>query len=150
MEVILLEKIHKLGNLGDKVNVKRGYGDNFLIPLGKAVPATSHHLAEFEAHRAELEVKAAAQLKSAEERAEHLNGKGFTVEANASEEGNLYGSVGVGEIAHAISLTGVSVEKKEISLPEGPIRTLGEFEIQLLLPGDVSATVTINVVAVQE
>jgi len=147
MDVILLENIGNLGSLGDKVSVKSGYGRNFLIPQGKAVPATESNLAEFEARRAELEAQAAGVLAEAEKRAEAVNGLGLvTIAANAGEEGKLFGSVGTRDIAEAVTAAGVEVEKAEVRLPEGALRELGEYEISIQLHGDVTASIALAVV----
>lgn len=147
MDVILLENIGNLGNLGDKVSVKSGYGRNFLIPQGKAVPATEANLAEFEARRAELEAQAAAVQTEAEKRAEALNGLGLiTIAANAGEEGKLFGSVGTRDIAEAVTAAGIAVEKSEVRLPEGALREVGEYEINIQLHGDVTAIIALAVV----
>lgn len=147
MEVILLENIGNLGDLGDKVDVKAGYGRNFLIPQGKAVPATAANVAAFETRRAELEAAAAAQLAAAEQRAEALSALGvITIGANAGEEGKLFGSVGTRDIADALIAAGVEVDKAEVKLPEGALRELGEYEIDIQVHGDVMSTVAISVV----
>src|SRR6478735_5211645 len=125
MELILLQKVTNLGNLGDKVNVKPGFGRNFLVPQGKAVPATTANLAEFEAKRAEYERKA------------KLEGAVVTVYANASTEGKLYGSVGPREIAEALTKLGTAVEKSEVVMGEGPLRHVGEYEVLVHLHADV-------------
>lgn len=147
MEVILLEKVANLGSLGDKVKVKAGYGRNFLVPYGKAVPATKDNLEAFEARRAELEKAAAEKLASAEARAEKLNGAAFTISSKAGDEGKLFGSIGVRDIADAISTSGTEVEKSEVRLPEGPLRAVGEYDIELQLHSDVTAEVKLTVVA---
>ncbi|MDX1635448.1 MAG: 50S ribosomal protein L9 [Marinobacter sp.] len=147
MEVILLEKVANLGSLGDKVKVKSGYGRNFLVPYGKAVPATKDNLEAFEARRAELEKAAAEKLASAEARAEKLNGASFTISSKAGDEGKLFGSIGVRDIADAISTSGTEVEKSEVRLPEGPLRAVGEYDIELQLHSDVTAEVKVTVVA---
>lgn len=147
MEVILLEKVGKLGNIGDKVNVKAGYGRNYLIPNGKAVFATEANVAEFEARRAELEKAAAEKLAAAEARAAKLEGVEITIEANAGDEGKLFGSVGTDAIADALASTGADVQKSEVKLPEGALRELGEYEIDVQLHAEVFATVKLNVVA---
>lgn len=148
MDVILQSKVENLGNLGDKVKVKPGYGRNFLIPQGKAVPATAANLAEFEKRRAALEAEAADILKKAEARKAELEGKRFEVRARAGDEGKLFGSVGTQEIADAIVAAGLEVEKREVRLPEeGALRELGEFEIGIHLHSDVNTTVTVAVVA---
>ena len=147
MEVILLENIGNLGGLGDKVNVKSGYGRNFLIPQGKAVAATADNLVEFEARRAELEATAAAVLAAAETRAEAINGFGLlTIEANAGEEGKLFGSIGTRDIADALTAAGTEVDKSEVRLPDGALRELGEFEVAIAVHHDVSAMVVVAVV----
>jgi len=148
MEVILLENIGNLGVLGDKVDVKPGYGRNFLIPQGKAVPATVDNVAKFEARRAELEAAAAETLSSAQARADALAALA-TVEiaATAGEEGKLFGSVGTRDIAEALTAAGCEVDKAEVRLPEGAIRELGEFEIMIQLHAEVSTTVAIQIIA---
>jgi large subunit ribosomal protein L9 len=146
MEVILLEKIANLGNLGDKVTVKRGYGRNYLIPKGKAVSATAEKLAEFEQRRAELEKKEAEVLAAAQDRAEAIGGLGLTIAQKAGEEGRLYGSIGTKDIADAATSAGVSIKKQEVRLPDGPIRHTGEFEIQIHLHPEVDGVLKIQVV----
>jgi large subunit ribosomal protein L9 len=147
MEVILLENISNLGALGDKVNVKAGFGRNYLVPQGKAVPATASNIAEFEARRAELEAAAAATLAAAETRAEAINALGLiSIAANAGEEGKLFGSVGTRDIAEAITAAGCEVDKSEVRLPEGALRDLGEYEIAIQVHGDVFAAVAIAVI----
>lgn len=148
MELILLQKVVNLGNLGDKVTVKPGYGRNYLVPQGKAVPATAANLAEFEAKRAEYEAKAQAALDAASARQAKLVDASVTVSANASTEGKLYGSVGPREIAEAIGKQlGVAVNKSEVVMGEGPIRHTGEFEVGVHLHADVEAKVKVVVVA---
>ncbi len=147
MEVILLENISNLGALGDKVNVKAGFGRNYLVPQGKAVPATANNIAEFEARRADLEAAAAATLAAAETRAEAINALGLiSIPANAGEEGKLFGSVGTRDIADAITAAGCEVDKSEVRLPEGALRDLGEYEIAIQVHGDVFAAVAIAVI----
>lgn len=148
MDVILLENIGKLGNLGDQVTVKAGYGRNFLIPFGKAVPATKDNIASFEARRADLEAAAAEKLGAAQARAEKLTGTAITIEANAGDEGKLFGSIGTADIADAVTAAGNEVAKSEVRLPNGAIREVGEFEVDLQLHSDV--TVTINVAIVTQ
>lgn len=145
MEVILLEKVMKLGDLGDKVNVKPGYGRNFLVPQGKAVPATAENLAEFEARRHELEEAEQKKLGSAENRSEALAGLEITLSANASEEGKLYGSIGPREIAKATTALGLEVTKAEVIMGEGPIRFTGEHEVVLHLHADVETRIKVIV-----
>ncbi|WP_028920233.1 50S ribosomal protein L9 [Pseudoxanthomonas suwonensis] len=145
MELILLQKVTNLGNLGDKVTVKPGYGRNFLVPQGKAVPATAANLAEFEAKRAEYEAKAKALLDDAQGRLAKLEGASVTVKANASTEGKLYGSVGPRDIAEAFTAAGLPLEKSEVVMGEGPIRHTGEFDVTVHLHADVETTVKVVV-----
>ncbi len=148
MEVILLDKVENLGGLGDKVKVRSGYGRNFLIPQGKAVPATAENLAEFEKRRTELEAQFGEELKKAEARKAELEGKRFEVRARAGEEGKLFGSVGTTDVVDALKAAGIEVERREVRMPDtGPIHELGEFEIGIHLHSDVDTTVTIAVVA---
>ena len=145
MQLILLQKVTNLGNLGDKVNVKPGYGRNFLVPQGKAVPATAANLAEFEAKRAEYEAKAKAQLEGAEGRKAALEGAEVTISANASTEGKLYVSIGPRESADALTKIGHKVEKSEVVMGEGPLRRTGEHEVLVHLHADVETTVKVIV-----
>ena len=147
MQVILLAKVENLGNLGDKVKVKPGYGRNFLVPQGKAVPATAANVAEFEAKRAEYEAKAKATFDGAEGRKARLEGATVTIAANASTEGKLYGSVGPREIAEALTKLGTPVEKSEVVMGEGALRHVGEFEVVVHLHADVETTVKVVVEA---
>lgn len=147
MEVILLDKIGKLGTVGDKVNVKAGFGRNFLIPQGKAIPATAANVAEFEARRAELEAAAADKKAQAEARAAELEGLKVVITANAGDEGKLFGSIGARDIADAITAAGVEVAKAEVKLPEGTLREVGEFEIDIQLHVEVTKTIELIVEA---
>ena len=147
MELILLEKVQKLGDLGDKVKVKPGYGRNYLVPAGKAVPATKANIAAFEARRAELEKAAMKKLSGAEERMGALEGFEVTLHANASEEGKLYGSIGPREIADAVTKAGPNLEKSEVIMGEGPIRYTGEHEVLVHLHADVETTIKVTVEA---
>ncbi len=147
MEVILLEKIANLGNLGDKVNIKAGYGRNYLLPQGKATAATAENVAVFEARRAELEAAAAAKKACAEARAAQLAELEVTITAVAGDEGKLFGSIGTHDIADALTASGVEVAKAEVRLPNGTIRQVGEFDVALHLHTDVEATVKVVVVA---
>ena len=147
MQLILLQKVTNLGNLGDKVNVKPGFGRNFLVPQGKAVPATAANLAEFEARRAEYEAKANDALAAAEARKARLEGAVVTIHANASTEGKLYGSVGPREIAEALTKAGTEVGKSEVVMGEGAFRNVGEYEVVVHLHADVETPVKVNVVA---
>ena len=146
MELILLQKVTNLGGLGDKVKVKPGYGRNFLVPQGKAVPATAANIAEFEAKRAEYEAKAKALLSGAEGRKARLEGQAVTITANASTEGKLFGSVGPRDIAEAFTAAGYELHKSEVVMGEGPIRKTGEFDVLVHLHADVELTVKVNVV----
>lgn len=147
MNVILLERVGRLGGLGDEVNVKPGFARNFLIPQGKAVRASKANRDVFEARRAELERVAAERLAAANARAAALAGLAVTIVAKAGDEGKLYGSVGTGDIAAAISAKGQAVERSEVRLPEGVIRSVGEYEIDVQLHSDVHTTITLAVVA---
>ena len=147
MNVILLEKVHNLGNLGETVAVKAGFGRNFLIPKGMAVPATPDNIAKFEARRAELEQTAAEKLSAAESRREALANVAVTIAHKAGDEGKLFGSVGTAEIARAITEAGVAVEKREVRMPEGAIRQIGEYDIDIELHGDVVTPVKVSIVA---
>lgn len=146
MEVILLEKIANLGGLGDKVAVSAGYARNFLLPFGKATPATASNLEAFEARRAELERIADEKKGEAEARAAKLVDLTVTIAANAGEEGKLFGSIGTRDIADAVTAAGVEIEKSEVRLPEGPLRNVGEYDIAVHLHTDVEASVKLVVV----
>jgi len=145
MDLILLEKVQNLGDLGDLVKVKSGFGRNFLVPQGKAVPATKDNLAQFEARRAELEAAAKEKLDQAEARQSGLAEVVVEVTANASEEGNLYGSIGPREVASAVSALGHEITKSEVTMGEGPIRTVGEFDVVVQLHADVESIVKVIV-----
>ena len=147
MELILLQKVTNLGVLGDKVNVKPGYGRNYLVPQGKAVPATAANVAEFEAKRAEYEAKAKAVHDDAEARAAKLEGASVTITANAATEGKLFGSVGPRDIADAFTAVGLPLEKSEVIMGEGALRNIGEYEIAVKLHADVQTTVKVVVQA---
>ncbi|MGF1684389.1 50S ribosomal protein L9 [Photobacterium minamisatsumaniensis] len=148
MQVILLDKIGNLGGLGDQVNVKAGYARNFLIPQGKAVMATKANVEMFETRRAELEAKVAEQLVACQARADKLSAlEAVVIASKAGDEGKLFGSIGTRDIADAVSAAGVEVVKSEVRLPEGALRTTGEFEISIQLHSEVFATINLNVVA---
>ncbi|MBR9910763.1 MAG: 50S ribosomal protein L9 [Gammaproteobacteria bacterium] len=147
MNVILLEKVGKLGTIGDQVSVKAGFGRNFLIPQGKAIPATAANVAEFEARRAELEAAAAEKKAVAEARAEKLKDLVVNIKANAGDEGKLFGSIGTRDLADAITAAGVEVSKSEVKLPEGTLREVGEFDVDVQLHAEVTCTVKIVVEA---
>ncbi len=146
MDVILLEKVQNLGNLGDKVAVRPGYGRNYLIPQGKAASATPVNLAKFEARRAELEKAAAENLAAAQAREQALRALGsVAIMSKAGDEGKLFGSVGTTDIVEALAKSGVKVEKHEIRMPNGPLRTLGEHEVAIHLHTDINVAVKITV-----
>lgn len=147
MEVILLEKVSNLGDLGDKVSVKPGYGRNFLIPQNKAVPASAENLKVFEAKKADLKIAAVDKLKAAQTRAESINNLKISLTAQAGEEGKLFGSIGVRDITEAVVSQGVELEKSEVRMPDGPLRELGEFEVHIHLHTEVSASLKIEVTA---
>jgi large subunit ribosomal protein L9 len=147
MNVILLEKVHNLGELGQQVSVKAGYGRNFLIPQGKAITATEANVAQLEARRADLEKAASEKLAVAEARKTSLGALEITIAHQAGEEGKLFGSIGTIEIAKAITDAGVEVTKSEVRLPEGALRHIGDYEVAIELHGDVIAMVKLNVVA---
>lgn len=146
MDVILLEKVQNVGNLGDKVSVKPGYGRNFLIPQGKAVAATAANLADFEARRAELEKAEADARATAAARAAKLEGLSLSIARQAGEEGKLFGSVGTSDIAEAVVAAGVEVEKKEVRLPEGTLRNTGEYDVDIQVHSDITVAIKLEIV----
>ena len=147
MELILLQKVTNLGVLGDKVNVKPGYGRNYLVPQGKAVPATAENVAAFEAKRAEYEATAKAIHDEADARKAKLEGASVTIKANASTEGKLFGSVGPRDIADAFTAAGLPLEKSEVVMGEGAFRNVGEYEVVAKLHADVETTLKVVVEA---
>ena len=147
MQIILLEKVLNLGNLGEVVKVKDGYARNFLIPQKKAKRATPAALAEFEARRAELEKLAAEKLAAAQGVADKMNGTAVTVARKAGMDGRLFGSVGNADVAEALKLAGFDVDKAAVRMPEGPLKTIGEFPLDIALHTDVLANISVNVVA---
>ncbi|WP_306580708.1 50S ribosomal protein L9 [Dokdonella sp.] len=147
MELILLQKVKNLGNLGDKVKVKPGYGRNYLVPQGKATAATAANLAEFEQRRAEYEARANQQLSGAEARKAQFENAQITIKANASPEGKLFGSVGPRDIAETCTANGIALDKSEVVMADGPIRHLGEFDVQVHLHADVTTTLKVIVAA---
>ncbi len=147
MEIILLKKVENLGGLGSVVKVRAGYARNYLIPQGKAKLATKANVAEFEARRAELEAEAADILAAAQARKAQLEGMVLTIKAKAGNEGKLFGSVSNHEIADAINAAGVEVERREIRMPNGALRHLGEFEVGMHLHTEVDATIKVIVEA---
>jgi large subunit ribosomal protein L9 len=147
MQVILLEKVRNLGNLGDKVNVKPGYSRNYLIPQKKAVFATAENIERFEQRRAELEKKAQQSLAEAQQRADKLNDLHVVISALASDEGKLYGSVSVNEIKEALDARSIEVNKREIVMPDGPLHSVGNYVVEILLHSDVVASLQVEIVA---
>lgn len=146
MKIILLEKVANLGSLGDSVNVRGGYARNFLLPQGKAVPATKENLEAFEARRADLEAQAAAKLAAAEARKAQIEALSLSVAVKAGDEGKLFGSLGNRDIADLVSANGVELSKSEVRLPNGPLRSVGEFEIDIQLHSEVDAILKLQVV----
>jgi large subunit ribosomal protein L9 len=147
MEVILLQKVANLGNIGDKVNVKPGYGRNFLLPSGKAALATATNLKKFEERRAELERAAADTLTSAKARAKQLEEFKLELRAKAGTEGKLFGSIGTADIAEALTNAGIAIERSEVRLPGGPIRLVGEHSVKLHLHSDVEIDLPVTITA---
>ena len=147
MEVILLQKVANLGNLGDRVKVRSGFGRNFLLPQGKATLATPDNVARFEARRAELERLAREHLTSAEERAVAMKDFKLTVRAKAGTEGKLFGSIGTSDIAEELTRAGFKIERSEVRLPHGPLRMVGDHSINLHLHADVDVPVQVTIVA---
>ncbi|MFU8895471.1 MAG: 50S ribosomal protein L9 [Gammaproteobacteria bacterium] len=147
MEVILLDKVENLGGVGDKVKVKPGYARNYLLPQGKATRATAENIAEFEARRSELEAKAAAIITDARARAEKISGLKLVIAAKAGSEGKLFGSIGPVDIAEAAEAAGVTIERSELRLADGPLRTIGDYEIEVHLHAEVSVPITVTVEA---
>jgi len=147
MEVILLQKVANLGNIGDKVKVKSGFGRNFLLPQGKATLATPENVAKFEARRAELEKVARDELSVAQARAVKLEGFKLTLTARAGGEGKLFGSVGTADIAEGVERAGHKIERSEVRLPHGPIRQAGEHIVHLHLHTDVTVDLPVVIVA---
>jgi large subunit ribosomal protein L9 len=146
MEIILLQKVANLGNIGDRVKVKSGYGRNFLVPKGKATLATPENIAKFEARRAEFEQQAKAELDSAQARAKKLEGFTLTLTAKAGGEGKLFGSIGTSDIAEGLEKAGYEIERAEVRLVNGPIRVAGEHVVQLHLHTDVNVDLPVVVV----
>lgn len=146
MDIILLQKVDNLGNLGDRVHVKNGYGRNYLIPSGRAVAATAENVKAFEARRAELEKQAAETLAAAEKRKAVLDGKAVSISCKSGDEGRLFGSVGTADIAKAVTDAGTELERKEVVLPNGAFRVAGDYEVELRLHADVTATLKLSIV----
>jgi len=149
MQVILLEKIGKLGSLGDLANVKSGYARNFLIPQGKAKPATKANMAEFETIKADLQAKEATAVKDAQTKAEAMSGVVCTIKANAGDEGKLFGSIGTADIVESLATSGHEIEKRDVNMPEA-IRFVGEYEVSVTLYTDIIVTIKVIVEALEE
>ena len=147
MQIILLDKVVNLGNLGDIVKVKDGYARNYLIPQRMAKRATPAAMAEFEVRRAELEKLAAEKLAAAQAVADKMNGTAVTVARKAGMDGRLFGSVGNADVAEALKLAGFDVDKAAVRMPDGPLKTIGEFPLDIALHTDVLANISVNVVA---
>jgi large subunit ribosomal protein L9 len=150
MEVILFEKIDRLGGIGDLVKVKAGFARNFLLPQGKAKAATDANKAEIEERRAEFEKLAADSLSAAKKRRESIEVLSLEITAKSGTEGKLFGSIGNADIASAITEAGVEVEKREVRLPDGPLRQAGEYEITLHLHSDVDAVAKVTIIGEEE
>ena len=149
MEIILLEKVDNVGGIGDRVRVKSGYARNYLLPQGKATLATPANIAKFESRRAELEAKAAAELAAAQARAKKLEGLKLKIEMQVGAEGKLFGSVGTVDIAEAVGKKGIEIERSEVRLPNGPLRVVGEHQIELHLHTDVNVELTVVIEAAE-
>jgi large subunit ribosomal protein L9 len=147
MEVILLDKVENLGGIGDKVKVKPGYARNYLLPQGKATRATPENIAEFEARRAELEAKAAGIISEAKARAEKIEGLKLVLKAKVGSEGKLFGSIGPVDISEAAEAAGVAIERSELRLAEGPLRMIGDHEVEVHLHAEVSVAITVTIEA---
>jgi large subunit ribosomal protein L9 len=145
MDVILLEKVKNLGDIGDTVKVKPGYGRNFLLPEGKALPATEANLKVFEARKAELFKKATDSLSAAKARADKFAGKTLVIKALTAEEGKLYGSIGPSDVVRAAAAAGFEIKRSEVDMPTGPIRQTGSYPVTLRLHTEVEATLTVAV-----
>ncbi len=150
MEVILIEKVDRLGGLGDLVNVRSGFARNYLLPTGKAKIASAENVAEIEARRAEFEKIEAEAVSAAEARRDQLSKLDISITAKSGAEGKLFGSIGNTDIADAVTAAGVEIAKREVRLPDGPLRLAGEYEITLHLHADVDATVKVTIVGEEE
>jgi large subunit ribosomal protein L9 len=147
MEIILLQKVANLGNIGDRVKVKSGFGRNYLLPQGKATVATPENVARFEARRAELEKAAHEQMSSAEQRAEQLKEFKLVIPSKAGTEGKLFGSIGTADIAEAATRAGIKIERSEVRLPNGALRTIGDHSVVLHLHADIDVPLAVTIVA---
>ena len=145
MEIILLDKVHNLGSIGDKLSVRAGYARNFLIPQGIALPATRDNLVDFEKRRAELERLAAERLAQAQARKERIHEKVVLITVKAGEEGRLFGSIGVMDIVEAMGTAGHPIERSELRMPQGPIRAIGEYAFDIDLGSEVTAMIKVMV-----
>jgi large subunit ribosomal protein L9 len=146
MDVILLDKVENLGGIGDRVSVRPGYARNYLLPQGKATAATAENVAAFEARRADIERKAAEERATAQKRAQQFAGLELTITAKTGGEDKLFGSVGAPDIIEASAVRGIEIERSEVRMPEGPIRSIGEFEVRLHLHADVDVAIKVIVV----
>lgn len=147
MQVILLQRIVNLGKLGETVNVKAGYGRNYLIPQGKALPPTEANIAKFEARRAELEAQEAAELAEAQKRADSLSDVNVIMRAKSGDEGKLFGSIGARDIADALTKSGLQVDRSEVKMPEGAFRQIGEYKVTIQLHHDISADILVTILS---
>ncbi|OOS04225.1 LSU ribosomal protein L9P [Moraxella cuniculi DSM 21768] len=147
MQVILLQRVVNLGKLGETVDVKAGYGRNYLIPQGKALPATEANLAKFEARRAELEALEAQELAAANKRAEALADVNVIMRAKSGDEGKLFGSIGARDIADALTKSGLEVDRSEVKMPEGAFRQVGEYKVTIQLHHDISAEILVTILS---
>ncbi|MDO4251058.1 MAG: 50S ribosomal protein L9 [Moraxella sp.] len=147
MQVILLQRIVNLGKLGETVNVKAGYGRNYLIPQGKALPATEANIAKFEARRAELEAQEAAELAEAKKRADSLTDVNVIMRAKSGDEGKLFGSIGARDIADALTKSGLEVDRSEVKMPDGSFRQIGEYTVTIQLHHDVTANIVVTILS---
>ena len=147
MQVILLQRIVNLGKLGDTVDVKPGYGRNYLIPQGKALPATTANIEKFDARRSELEAIEAEELASAQKRADSLRDVNVIMRAKTGEEGKLFGSIGTRDIADALTKSGLEVDRSEINLPEGTLRQVGEYHVTVQLHHDITAQILVTILS---
>lgn len=147
MQVILLQRVVNLGKLGETVDVKAGYGRNYLIPQGKALPATEANIAKFEARRAELEAIEAKELEVAKQRAEALTDVNVIMRAKSGDEGKLFGSIGTRDIADALTKSGLEVDRQEVKMPEGAFRQVGEYKVTIQLHHDISADILVTILS---
>ncbi|ADG61535.1 50S ribosomal protein L9 [Moraxella catarrhalis] len=147
MQVILLQRVVNLGKLGETVDVKAGYGRNYLIPQGKALPATEANLAKFEARRAELEALEAEELSAANARAEALADVNVIMRAKSGDEGKLFGSIGARDIADALTKSGLEVDRSEVKMPEGAFRQIGEYKVTIQLHHDISTDILVTILS---